>query len=90
MGLGLLVRGTKAAMPLSARQRDDIQRSFERGDRRTKTVVPVLIGVAILVALAGFATGSRYLQHIGLTVALTLVALTLVGHAMKAWMRKRL
>lgn len=75
---------------LSARQREEIQRSFDRGDRRTKTFVPPLLGMALLVSLVGVATGARYLQPIGLTVALTLVVLTAVGQTLKVWMRRRI
>lgn len=77
-------------MPLSDQQRADIEQQFARGDRRTKTVVPLFCAAALLLALVGVATGATWLITIGLAATLTIVVLTVFGVGAKAWMRRRL
>jgi hypothetical protein len=76
-------------MPFSEQQRADIHRQFARGDQRTKTIVPLFCGGALLVAVIGLAVKATWLATIGLAVALTTIVLTVVGVVMKAWIRRR-
>jgi hypothetical protein len=77
-------------MPLSDQQRVVIQQQFARGDQRTKTLVPLFCGVVVVVVLVGLGVGASSLVTIGLAVALTVMALTVVGVVLKAWIRRRI